>query len=168
MWLRRQYVCIFDEKRSIKKVGTKEFANAVIENLGKKPSQLLAVSYQNTQMIPLSKQTAYHKEKRELVGVDIYFYSNETSKKIIDLLTKFSSDHFGLKFISNRGAKIYPEGQKETFCVDQWRARFLASKEKTVCFREISVLGLDLDQVGIDIIRIENLYHFDGKPGFSI
>ena len=158
---------IFDQKTSIEKVGTKEFANAVIKNLGKKPSQLCAVSYQNTQVIPHSKQTSYHKEKRELVGVDIYFYSNETSKEIIDLLTKFSSEHFSLKFISNRGAKIYPEGQKETFCVDQWRVRFLPSKEKKVSFREISVLAIDLDQLGLDIIRIENLYHFDGKPGFS-
>ena len=64
---------IFKEGVSKQKVGTKEFAQAVVDRLGQKPSTLKTVSYSNA-----PKQTVAHKaaertpEKKELVGVDVF------------------------------------------------------------------------------------------------
>src|SRR5215475_12264752 len=67
---------IFDESVSKQKVGSKEFARAVVERLGQKPQTLKAVSYSGA----TSKTAAAHVEKarpdlkRQLVGVDVQVF----------------------------------------------------------------------------------------------
>lgn len=69
--------------------------------------------------------------------------------------------------ITNRGARIYPHGQPETFCVDHWRCRFLAKNPSPSLQKEIALLQLQLTDGKFDIIKTEHLYNFDGKPGYS-
>src|SRR5437016_5470944 len=67
---------IFDESVSKQKVGTREFARAVVERVGQKPQTLKAVSYSGA----TSNRTGTHVERvqpdaqRELVGVDVQVY----------------------------------------------------------------------------------------------
>jgi len=73
-----------------------------------------------------------------------------------------------LAAIMNRGTKVWPDGAPETFCTDHWRCRFIA-KTAGGSVTHDQVLGL-LQRVagaGFDFIKTENLYNFDGKPGFS-
>ena len=67
--------------------------------------------------------------------------------------------------ISNRGARIWPSGHPETFCIEQWRCRFLA--EKGAEPHEILKLLETVTVSGYDVIKTENLYTFDGQPGYS-
>src|SRR5918996_6431464 len=61
---------VYDERVSKHKVGTKEFAQAVVDRLGQKPEKLKAVSYksapQQTERVPKAATRA--KEKKEIVG----------------------------------------------------------------------------------------------------
>ena len=79
--------------------------------------------------------------------------------------------------ITNRGVKVYPEGNSETFCTDHWRCRFVAiaadihSGEpvyKPVDFEQIIALMSKLHVRGIQVIKTENLYEFEGKRSFSL
>jgi isocitrate dehydrogenase len=69
--------------------------------------------------------------------------------------------------ISNRGARIWPNGHPETFCIEQFRCRFIATDGKSTETHEILKLLDTLNVSGYDVIKTENLYTFDGKPGYS-
>jgi isocitrate dehydrogenase len=69
--------------------------------------------------------------------------------------------------ISNRGQKVWPDGSPETFCVDHWRCRFLAT-EGTISHTQIVNLLARVAAAGFDFIKTENLCTFDGKPGYSL
>jgi isocitrate dehydrogenase len=62
---------IFKEGTSKQKVGTKEFAAAVIANLGQKPSVLKAVAYSNNLAIELPKYKRKEPATKTLEGVDL-------------------------------------------------------------------------------------------------
>lgn len=157
---------IFKDGVSKQKVGTKEFADVVAGNLGQAPAKLKAVSYGESKVEkkPPFERTPI-KVNRKLVGTDIYFYSNLTLEEFTKNMTSESYGEFHLEMISNRGARVYPGGMPETFCVDQWRVRFM---HEGVCTQEdINALMKNLVKSRWDIIKTEHLYEFDGQPGFS-
>lgn len=160
---------IFKEGVSKEKVGTKEFANAVGKYLGEKPQHLPKVSYQRSK-----KMTALHPPseppsiKRVLVGVDIFVFSQESAEGFLKVATTEQWQALSLHMISNRGVRVWPEGHPETFCVDQWRLRFMHKDKKTaVTQTEIVKIIQEVQNKGLDLISTENLYHFDGTPAFS-
>ena len=65
---------IFKEGVSKEKVGTKEFAAAVVARIGQKPKHLKPVDYSKAPSRPLTTRPAYKRDssKRELVGVDVF------------------------------------------------------------------------------------------------
>lgn len=81
---------IFKEGTSKQKVGTKEFANSVIDNLNQKPAILKPVSYANNVALNLPKYTLKPAAKKELVGVDIFVRwngsnPNELAEKVMSI-----------------------------------------------------------------------------------
>ena len=160
---------IYDVNVSKEKVGTKEFAQAVIARLGKQPTKLRAVSYP-TEAAKLPKSTASDAplEKKTLIGVDVFI--DEPGGKPGDIAAKLAQAADGLRLaaIMNRGTKVWPDGMPETFCTDQWRCRFRAkAKDGAVTHADIASLLGRVAGAGLDTIKTENLYAFDGKPGYS-
>ena len=161
---------IFKPNTSKQKVGTKEFAQAVIERLGEKPKTLKAVEYK-----PVSSMTFNYnfpnlpRAKKELVGVDVFVEWNDgTSNDFGEKMSKVSTGELKLMMISNRGLEVWPGGFPETFCVDHWRCRYEPEKEGAVVTHEqiISLLK-KIHDAGFDFIKTENLYSFDGIKGYS-
>jgi isocitrate dehydrogenase len=74
-----------------------------------------------------------------------------------------------LTMIANRGVKVFPEGAPETFCSDQWRCRFQGpgGNAPVASGQIVTLLGRIAD-AGIDFIKTENLYDFDGEPAYSL
>ena len=70
--------------------------------------------------------------------------------------------------ITNRGIKVWPQGFKETFCTDHWRCRFKPEEGKTISNEEVITLLQQAFCNGIDAIKTENLYAFDGKAAYSL
>lgn len=156
---------IFDSKISREKVGTHEFAIAVARNVGNVPQQLKAPSYQTaSKMVPLAAKQ-HEKIDRKLIGVDVFIYSKQRIEK---KMTSLNPAPFKLEMISNRGARIWPEGHPETFCIEQWRCRFThKDRDHVISPQEIISLLSHLVDAGYEIIKTENLYTFEGAPGFS-
>lgn len=156
---------IFKEGTSKIRVGTQEFAQAVVRHLGKKPQKLKAPIYKSaTQVAPL---LTHHKTnvERKLLGVDVFVYSKEKADAFQKKACSLKATPFELKMISNRGVRIWPEGHPETFCIEQYRCRFMHKGNATM--HDIVTLLDNLAKSGYDIIKTENLYSFDEKMGFS-
>ncbi len=161
---------IFKEGVSKQKVGTKEFAEAVVARLGKKPEKLKPASYskapRQTNEHALSAQPPASKE---LVGVDVFLHWPERNPlEFGKRLEQFNGDGLELKSLSNRGVKVYPEGFEETFCTDHWRAGYMSAKSNGPVTHQQVVKLLDrIQKAGLDFIKIENLYTFNGQKGFA-
>ncbi len=159
---------VFKEGVSKQKVGTKEFGQAVISNLGKKPSTLKAVAYKNI-TLNTQKYSRKPKQKKELIGVDIFVHWSGTNPdELAKMLQLLDTSEVKLKMITNRGIKVWPEGFEETFCTDHWRCRFLPADGKGITKKDIVRLLENCIEKNIDTIKTENLYSFDGKPAFSL
>ncbi|MEO8584495.1 MAG: NADP-dependent isocitrate dehydrogenase, partial [Flavitalea sp.] len=65
---------IYKEGVSKKMLGTKEFAKAVIGNLGQRPQTLKEVIYGNGKMLNLPKYKRKAAAKKELVGIDVFVH----------------------------------------------------------------------------------------------
>ncbi len=160
---------IYKEGVSKEKVGTKEFAEAVISNLGQKPAKLKAVTYAKDATLQLKKYTRRAPAKKELLGVDLFVHWNGyNADELAAMLKPLETATVGLNMITNRGIKVYPEGFPETFCTDHWRCRFKPTIGTTITKQQIIELLQTAEQHGIDVIKTENLYAFDGKPAFSL
>lgn len=160
---------IFKEGTSKQKVGTKEFADAVIANLGKKPSILKPVSYANNSSLHLPKYKRKPSVKKELVGVDLFVHWTGTiPDELAKIVQQLENLNVKLSMITNRGIKVYPGGFSETFCTDHWRCRFIPKEEKSITKKDIVELLTKAIDKNIDVIKTENLYSFDGKPAFSL
>lgn len=160
---------IFKEGVSKNKVGTKEFAQAVIANLGSRPSTLKAVSFLKGGKLNLPQYKRKLPARKDLVGVDLFVHwSGFNPDELATILQKIEKPDIKLNMITNRGIKVFPEGFKETFCTDHWRCRFKPSENGFISKSDIIDLLSGADLQGIDVIKTENLYAFDGTPAFSL
>jgi isocitrate dehydrogenase len=160
---------IFTEGLSREQVGTREFADAVIANLGQLPSQLKAVHYRGESKIEVPKYERKAPKSKELEGVDLFVHWHGTeADALAPLIQAINREDSALSMITNRGIKVWPNGFPETFCTDHWRCRFknpaggLMPKERIVELLEAAAAH------GIDVIKTENLYRFNGTSSYSL
>jgi isocitrate dehydrogenase len=160
---------IYKEGTSKVKVGTKEFAEAVIANLGQQPSVLQSVTYSDNTIMNLPKYQRKAAAKKDLVGVDIFLHwRGEDPNELAALVKQVNVSGVELTMITNRGIKVWPEGFKETFCTDHWRCRFKPVKGASMTKQSIIELLSQGIQFDLDIIKTENLYAFDGVEKYSL
>ena len=158
-------------KDSLRKVWTQEFAKEVILRLGQEPVRLRPVHYHEGTMskIKISKRP---KAKKALVGVDIFLDWDEEGRDPNKLGENLKAlDGYGVKLsiITNRGVKVFPDGHPETFCSDHWRCRFLSDKEEGEITHDLILKLLKgVKEAGLEFIKIENMYTFDGERGYSL
>ncbi|QBA65124.1 NADP-dependent isocitrate dehydrogenase [Muriicola soli] len=160
---------IYKEGVSTRKVGTKEFAQAVIDHLESTPEVLDKVVYDKGTPLKLPTYQRKQAVKKDLLGVDLFVHwegwkAGELAKR----LQLMDSTDIKLTMITNRGIMVWPKGFDETFCTDHWRCRFSNPSGTRVDKKDIvNLLQKALDH-GIDVIKTENLYAFEGKPAFSL
>jgi isocitrate dehydrogenase len=160
---------IYKEGVSTQKVGTKEFAEAVIANLGQTPQTLKKVELKNSGIISIPRHIRKPKAKKDLVGVDVFVHWEGTNPELIaEKLQKMNTSVLQLNMITNRGVKVWPNGFEETFCTDHWRCRFYATQGSVPTKNDIIQVLTNALAVEIDTIKTENLYNFDGERGYSL
>lgn len=160
---------VYKEGVSQEKVGTKEFAQAVIANLGQSPKLLKSVTYAENTALNLPKYERKAPAKKELVGVDLFVHwAGKNPDELAAIVQSLDTNEVKLSMITNRGIKVWPEGFEETFCTDHWRCRFKPTEGNQMSKQVIINLLNEAIQQGIDTIKTENLYTFDGKMGFSL
>jgi isocitrate dehydrogenase len=168
---------IYREGCSKEVVGTKEFAQAVVARLGKKPEKMNAVTY-NKDAKPMDM--SIYKMPRQprsvpktLVGVDVFFDwpgsdPNELGSKLSGII---NNEKLEITMMSNRGTKVWPHGNPETFCTDHWRVRVKtkqgANGIQAITHAEIIEILAKVQAAQYDFIKTENLYFFGEEPGFT-
>lgn len=161
---------LFRPATSKQRVGTKEFTDAVIARLGQKPEKMKAVSYAGKsagamKMPPLKPVI---RQKKQLVGIDVFIDWNQGKPDdLAKILKTLVVDGLGLHIITNRGTKVWPNGMAETYCCEQWRCRFMRA-ETMIDHSTINAQLAAFEKAGLDFIRMETLYTFDGEKGFSV
>lgn len=154
---------------SREKVGTMDFAKAVVERLGDKPTRFPVMDYKAREnMEPIRAVMSEEKEKRELVGVDLFVYwRDKPIDEMGDILRSCGTDALELKMISCKGLKVWPDTEHNMDVTDRYRCRFSGVDPKAdVTHKDIATLLNNAAEKGIDFLKIENLFTFDGKPGF--
>jgi isocitrate dehydrogenase len=166
---------IYADGVSQQKVGTKEFAEAVVERLGQTPQTLKSVSYNAASNEPFASTQSVsaderQRAKKELVGVDVFLdWIEGSANQLGEKLALTAGDRLRLTMISNRGVKVWPGGHSETFCSDHWRCRFISQTEGgTISHDQIVQLLGRVAGAGFDFIKTENLCNFDGERGYSL
>lgn len=160
---------IYKEGISKIKVTTDEFAEAVISRLGKKPQMIKPVTYANSTSIKIPPYQRPTDIEKTLVGVDIFAdWPGKNPDELAQKLQQMECNGIHLVMITNRGVKVWPGGFEETFCTDHWRCRFEHKDKKAISHQDIVRLLQKAIEVGVEVIKTENLYMFDGKPGYSL
>ena len=161
---------IHAEGVSARKLGTADFADAVIARLGQQPTRLAPVHYDASgQGFRLPTITPRPPAKKELVGIDVFVHWRGKDAEILaETMKKAETGAYSLAMITNRGVKVWPQGLPETFCTDHWRCRFMAGSNKQ--FNKAMVVELlhKLTKGGVDYVKTEHLFTFDGEPGYSL
>ena len=160
---------IFTEGLSREKVGTREFADAVIANLGQEPSQLKTVRYRGEAKIEIKPFTRKAAKTKELEGVDLFLHWPGTSAdELAARVAGINRPDAALSMITNRGIKVWPDGFPETFCTDHWRCRFKNPAGGLLPKARILELLAAAGEQGLDVVKTENLYRFDGVSAYSL
>jgi isocitrate dehydrogenase len=160
---------IFDPQISTRKVGTREFADAVIANVGKKPERLKPAEYRKDVHMQLGLRPAPPKPHKELTGVDVFVdWSAGKPDDLAELMRPLAGDAFDLTMISSRGTKVWPQGFPDTFTADHWCCRYTPKDGPRTTHAEIVALLGRIGAGNVDFIKTENLYEFDGKPGYTL
>jgi isocitrate dehydrogenase len=94
------------------------------------------------------------------------YWEGKNPDELGDKLSDLAIDGLPLSMITNRGIKVYPNGFDETFCTDHWRCRFLS--ESPIGFEDVLKTLETCHANGIDVIKTEHLYQFDGVKAFSM
>jgi isocitrate dehydrogenase len=159
---------IYHESVSTQKVGTKEFADAIIANLGQLPQKLQAEDPSSKKEMNLKKYVRETPAKKVLKGVDVFVDWTPAGADNLAKQLQELNGQIKLSMITNRGVKVWPSGFDETFHTDHWRCRFEVENGDPADKLEIPRILAKAAEIGIDVIKTENLYEFDGKRGYSL
>jgi isocitrate dehydrogenase len=160
---------IFTDGVSTQKVGTKEFASAVIARIGQKPNRLKTVTYaQRPEAVPAQPAgSAAQAPGMELKGIDVFVYwPSRNPDRLAEAVSGFAGDGLRLQMIDNRGVKVWPAGMAETFCTDSFRCRFMS--ESAIPMGRLLDVVKRISDAGIDIALTQSLRTFDGQSGFTL
>lgn len=162
---------IYNESVSKEKVGTQEFGKAVAQRIGEKPEKLRPVTYSIAEKKSVAVEHNHKTDNatKELVGVDIFVQSNGSAEELNQEFAKLTNGSLSLKMIGNRGVRVWPDAPPEMHASDQWRCRFMhKNKGEGITPQQTAGLVQRLADAGIDFIKIENLYSWDGNPGYTV
>jgi len=161
---------IYEPGVSKQKVGTKEFAEAVVARLGRRPEKLKPVSYAAAppSASPAARAAARPPVVRVLEGVDVYMnWESRDSDALAARLSPLAGPQFRLTMLTSRGLKVWPDGLPETYRGDQFRCRLLSAGGPVRHEDVVAVLGR-IAAAGLQFAKIENLSTFDGERGYSL
>jgi isocitrate dehydrogenase len=159
---------IYKPDVSKQRVSTNEFTKAVIDRLGQVPDQLDKVVFDKKVSLNIPVYQRKEPSLKTLKGVDVFVdWKGKNPDELATQLQKLNSE-IQLTMITNRGVKVWPDGFEETFCTDHWRCRYEVENGDPAKQKSIPDLLQKALVEGVDVIKTENLYEFDGVRGYSL
>lgn len=163
---------IYTDGVSREKAGTARFTEALIKNLGKLPEKLAPVAYGTNERkrVKLDNIALPKPKKKELKGVDVFLHwiSQGDISQLAGKLNALANDGLKLSIISNRGMKAWPGDTAEGGSGDHWCCRFMAANDQPLEPAKIVTLLQKINAAGLDFVKTENLYNFDGQRGYTV
>jgi isocitrate dehydrogenase len=151
-----------------KGVRTSEYAKHVIANLGRRAAGFTVRESKPIHMPEVSRNPVFRPAKtKEVVGADIFVESGLASADLGKSLEAISTAApLKLKMISNRGTKVYPDGNPNIDCVSHHRCRFVSRSGQPISFDEALALARRINE-SHEVCHIERLLRIDGADGFT-
>jgi isocitrate dehydrogenase len=149
-------------------VSTSGFGSAIISNLGESVDGYTIRRGRPLAMpAPVADPVTVVPEQRRIIGTDVFVESGLMPPELGPALDALVSDlPVRLKMISNRGTKVYPDGNTNIDVVDHYRCRFVLREEGELSRAVIRDLLARIEG-SIDWVHIELLQEFDGQPAFT-
>ncbi|MCI5049070.1 MAG: NADP-dependent isocitrate dehydrogenase [Rickettsiales bacterium] len=154
---------------SKQKVGTMEFAKAVVERLGEEPDRFPPAHYSAREKTdPIRAVMKEPDCERTLVGFDLFVHwRDKPIDELGKILSEISDESLALYMISCKGLKVWPDAEHNMDVTDRYRCRFRAMDLKSeVSHTQIAEKLMKAAEAGVDYLKIENLFMFDDQPGF--
>lgn len=179
---------IFNEKTSKKKVGTKEFTQAVITRLGQEPEKLpkMIFDQNHVQQAPsnlrLTTDDLRPKATKSLIGFDLFIDWQQEFDDLLATLKSMESEKLEVKMISAKGLTLWPlidQHMMPNYLKGLTVLRFIGKgitgkssneiidSNKIILHNDIIEMLSIMIQKKIDFVKYEGLYLFDGKPGYT-
>ncbi len=148
---------------------TTEYTDAIIANLGKKPSQTFVREYRPIQLPQVTREPVMVRpQKRRVVGMDVFVEFDGTAEQLGKSIEQLAEGTLlRLKAIASRGTLVYPAVGFMTDLVDHWACRFVLRDGE----------GELNDAQAMDLLQrissrhrwthVEKLHEIDGQPGFT-
>jgi isocitrate dehydrogenase len=151
-------------------VGTRAFADAVIDNLGRIPkfgerreSRALVMPKHGWRPKKLVART------RAVVGMDVLIEEPEMDAAAVGAAVEecASGGPLRLQIISSRGSQVYPGVTQPTEMIETWRCRFVRRDESATItddqlYHLLSCLGARFRWSNVQKLQV-----FDGVPGYT-
>lgn len=173
---------IYKEDISIKKVGTKEFTQAVIARLNQKPTKLPVANFALRKDINTENKSLQKAAVRSLIGFDLFIEWMAEFSDLLTLLKSMESEKLEVKMISAKGLLLWPNldiHMMPNYSKGQTILRFIGKgitgkssndiidANKSISHQDIIDMLAIMNQKHIDFVKYEGLYLFDGKPGYT-
>lgn len=166
---------IYSAEYSKQKVGTQAFAKAVIERLGQRPTHFKAADYKSGAYTKIECYGGRPRiaSKKELVGVDVFIDNpNDIPADELAKTLKAIAGPLELIVITSRGLKIWPNSTIDAPYLRHCCCRFQSTKDvknlSSILHSDIINILQQVDALGLDVVKTENLYTFDGQLGFTL
>jgi isocitrate dehydrogenase len=155
-------------------VNTTEFAQAVIDNFGKKPEQGTKEIIPNAPGTPAPFKLEHNammvsKElfTETIVGVDMFMESSEQPEVMAQKCEHHGGNKFKLVSISNRGTQVWPTGSRYTNLINLYNVRFESVSDQPMT--QLDIIGLYVTLCAdFKICSFELLNEWDGKKAYSL
>jgi isocitrate dehydrogenase len=151
-----------------KGVRTGDYTRHVIANLGRRADGWTVRSAQPIRMPQVSRDPVFRPAAtKEVVGADIFVESGLSPAELGGSLEAISAAApLTLKMISNRGTKVYPDGNPNIDCVSHHRCRFVSRSGKPIRFDQALDLARRINETH-EVCHVERLLRINGADGFT-
>jgi isocitrate dehydrogenase len=147
---------------------TSEFTRHVKANLGRRVDGWTVRQAQPIRMPQVSRDLVFRAARtKDVIGADIFVDSGLPPAELGPALEAIcGSSPLKLKMISNRGTKVYPDGNPNIDCVSHHRCRFVSRSGEPIRFDDALALARKINE-SHEVCHIERLLRIDGADGFT-
>jgi isocitrate dehydrogenase len=147
---------------------TSAYAKKVIGNLGRRAEGWKVREAKPIRMPAVGRNPVFRAAKtKDVVGADIFIESGLEAAALGGALEALcEASPLKLKMISNRGTKVYPDGNVNIDCVDHYRCRFVGRSGEPLRFDDALALARRINEAH-EVCHVERLLRIDGADGFT-
>ena len=160
--------------KSIPSVNTTVFAQTIIDNFGKQPTQNPKPNLKDFDFVPTNSAITKNpmllsskNEAHKIVGADFFIETTLQPNELAAVAIKQEKNQLKLVTISNRGTQVWPTGSVFTNLVNQYRIRFETDPASPLTQADILDLYTALSK-DFKISSLEILNMWGDKKAYSL